>query len=892
MKEKILAILFLSYAFLGISYASDDNLAIIDPKFKTILDVEYPSRFDSIQVFFNKSSILLPQELKIWESQLEYLSILEKHKSIQGLIHIRLGELYKESDENEKSKNAFVQALSMLMDFEDDLPKPDSLFAKIQYSLGKAEIVDGQFGDAKERIGIALEHYTKIDDSLSMAVCHFDLGRIYETLDNSEEAIKEFDLAINLFEILKSELGELDAKFAKTKALIKTGNDKLALTMLDSLVTNMKILDHHSKIEATLSFAELLIKKADYKKAETILSEEISNPENAQDWDQLKLIAEQLALLNEKQNLFDKALEYRKIEQTYIDSFHVHTVKLNDEKSQKQLFNFQAKLKNQQLAFDKLMEEKTLAFNKFKKQMLLGGILVGLLGLCFIYFNYWKNNTALAQKNSELVLTKQNLFNSFSSEFKTPINNISDVLERINAETLNDRVKALIVLANATASKMYNELNLIINWNRYHSKSASLNPSIGNLTDQLSLTFNNAQKDFEHKEITWILDLVPEKMICEIDFEKLDLLVKTMLENIVSETPAGGIVSLTLRILGNQKISLIIKDNGDGIPKAKLKELFEWNYNEVKADKASSGYNMAFAFCKDLTTLMNGKLNYIDNQNSGKHFACVLPFSFAKGQSLFPASSIANTKPVVRVPSVLVKNEEGRPNVLLLIKHEELADYMSDVLSDDYSVSVSNNSKAGLGIVYKEIPDLIVIDLQNEQDGFRSFVNEVKSNLLTDHIPLLCLHSKFGPTLSEDIREHIDLLIEKPLNDPSVFKKTLSDVLEKNDQNYLSISETNENHSAFFNRFIGILNSEFFDPKLNVESIALKMKMSKGQLFKKTNAVFNESPSTLLRDFRLDKAEEMKASNEYTIEEICKKCGFESERYFAKIYNDRFHKES
>lgn len=869
----------------GLSFADEDKLIIIDPKIKTVLDVDYPERFDSLALFFENNSTLLPQKIKIWESQLAYLIALEENKLSRAKILAELGALHQKDNNNDVSKNYFIESLSIFMENENALsaPKTDSIFAHLHMSIANCELNSGQFGTAEERFKIALTHFLNHRDTLSVAVCNYDLGMINSTLDKPNFALDYFEQADSLFGILNSQKGILDARYAICKELMKLSKDKEAIAVFIDLIPSMKEMEHSEMVSASLDYADLLIMSGKYKEAEELLNEQMLDSQKESNWDQLKSLAGKLATLSEKQNQFDKALSFRKIEQVYIDSSYSQNLKNKTDESDLQLFALRQKLEKQNLAQQEMLDSQQQLLADFKRNTFIGFSILSFATIFFFYLIVKNKRKTLAENKIDLQKSKQRLFSSFSNEFTPPVDGIRNLLDGMNVATLPIGVTKVIREAQLTSKRLSKLLNLIINWNKLESKSSSLNNVNGDFAEQVKHSFSNVKSNFTEKDMVWILDVIPERMVCNFDYEKLDILIKTLLENIAEHTPAGGIISLYSRLEENNQIKLVFKDNGKGIPEEKLDQIFKWKYKNNNTDVDIEGYNLAFSMCKDLVNLMGGKMEYIDSSKNGMHFSCLLPFGMIKDQSLFPINNLtaANAQ---NLPSVLQKSDLELPNILLIVEHTELADHLSNLTSDDFNVSVSNDARVGMDIAFKEIPDLILIKLGEKELGKTRIIQNLKNNMLTEHITIISLDANVKAEING-----FDELIEIPKEKTGLFISKLKTILENQIKELLSpLDLREEQFSRFKIQLKHAIEENYQDSSLTTDTLASNMKISKGQLHKKTKAIFNSTPSSILTEFRLQKAKQMVDSQSYIIEEVVNSCGFKSEKLFNKLYDAKF----
>ncbi|MBF0230774.1 MAG: response regulator [Desulfamplus sp.] len=123
-------------------------------------------------------------------------------------------------------------------------------------------------------------------------------------------------------------------------------------------------------------------------------------------------------------------------------------------------------------------------------------------------------------------------------------------------------------------------------------------------------------------------------------------------------------------------------------------------------------------------------------------------------------------------------NDVKQCSILVVDDTEENIDILSDLLDDDYNVSVAMNGKDALEAVSENPPDLILLDIMMpEIDGYE-VCKRLKANPATNDIPII-----FVTAMSEVTNETKGLelgaidYITKPIN-PSIVKSRIKNHLE------------------------------------------------------------------------------------------------------------------
>ncbi|HEY8599444.1 MAG TPA: ATP-binding protein, partial [Thermomicrobiales bacterium] len=95
--------------------------------------------------------------------------------------------------------------------------------------------------------------------------------------------------------------------------------------------------------------------------------------------------------------------------------------------------------------------------------------------------------------------------------------------------------------------------------------------------------------------------------------------------NAIAYTPTGGIVSISLRTEGADKVVLSVADTGIGIPQEDLDRIFERFYRtDASRARTSGGFGLGLAIVRDLVGAMGGEIAVSSTVGEGSTFAVTL----------------------------------------------------------------------------------------------------------------------------------------------------------------------------------------------------------------------------------------------------------------------------
>jgi signal transduction histidine kinase len=216
-------------------------------------------------------------------------------------------------------------------------------------------------------------------------------------------------------------------------------------------------------------------------------------------------------------------------------------------------------------------------------------------------------------------------------EFKTPISTISLAAQMLNDDSvrkspnmlqhicgvINDETKrlrfqvekvlqmSLLDKQNATLRLQEVDTNLVIS-SVIHTHKIKVEKYGGTITAQL-----NAEDSIIN---------VDEMHFTNVLFNHLDNALKYRKEDVPPQ------LSISTRDIGDEKIEIVISDNGIGIKKEDIKKIFEKFYRVSTGNRHDvKGFGLGLAYVHKLITQFKGSIHVESELNVGSKFIILLP---------------------------------------------------------------------------------------------------------------------------------------------------------------------------------------------------------------------------------------------------------------------------
>ncbi len=506
-----------------------------------------------------------------------------------------------------------------------------------------------------------------------------------------------------------------------------------------------------------------------------------------------------------------------------------------------------------------------------------------------------------AQKLRELDQAKSHFFANISHEFRTPLALILGPLkDKLNQNLTTEERKDVSVM-HRSAERLQRLINQLLDLSKLESNRLKLNLEPLNIGFFLKAILSSFSSHAEQRQITYLLQVPQEQIWGQFDRDKLEKIVYNLVSNAFKFTPNGGDISV-VAICGSKELSIIVEDNGCGIPKENLPQIFNRFYQADDSNTRNhEGTGIGLALTKELVELSNGSIEVSSWQGKGTIFKVLLPYQ-PVAEPAFQGSPIMTTPVDVGTafipPAFTPEMGYGeKPMVLLVEDHHELRGYIKSHLSD-YTILEAADGEAGLQTALKQVPDLIISDVMMPKMDGVCLVQALKSDQKTSHIPVILLTAKADiASKLEGLHTGADDYLTKPFNGQELqvrcqnlieqrrllrerFSNTM--VLKPKEIAITSVDET------FLTRVMEILEQHMDNSDFSVEIFQREIGMSRMQLHRKLKALTNYSTTEFIRIQRLQRAAQMLGDSDLPVSDICYQVGFNNKSYFSKCFKEQF----
>jgi len=497
---------------------------------------------------------------------------------------------------------------------------------------------------------------------------------------------------------------------------------------------------------------------------------------------------------------------------------------------------------------------------------------------------------------------KINFFTALSHEFKTPLTLITSSIESIaNNRNFKDFSFETKLISN-NSKRLLRLINELLDFRKLESSSFQIKPVRTNLHQFIESIYKDFKSEALKKSIQFELTTDNPELEIYIDRNMMDKVFFNILSNAFKFTPNNGKINILIEDASIEKVKVIIKDSGIGIPKEEIEKVFEPFIQATNNIKSSSGLGLFIT--KQFVELHKGEISVTSKQ--GSEFS----ISLLKGKNHFKDLSISEKMQDLHVTAsnhvipdidmqideLMFAEREDTETILIIEDNNDLAFLLKRKLNKDFNVHISDGS-GGIEKTLEIIPDIIICDINlPEKSGFE-ICSELKADLRTSHIPTLILTA-----LSDEesrikaLKAGADSYITKPFNF-EVLKQSLISLLYNREKlryyytnkiDQVKDEKFNNSEQVFLKKLNAIIADNLKNPDFSVEELSHQLNISRVQLYRKVKALIGVSISEYINSQRLSKAKSLLQDSTLNISEIAYSVGYSSPGYFSTSFKNKY----
>ncbi|MDR0745245.1 MAG: hybrid sensor histidine kinase/response regulator, partial [Mediterranea sp.] len=261
-----------------------------------------------------------------------------------------------------------------------------------------------------------------------------------------------------------------------------------------------------------------------------------------------------------------------------------------------------------------------------------------LLAAIYFVFQYFKKKEKekQAQKQAaeserqkqELDQMKFRFFTNISHEFRTPLTLImtplNTLIQQQKDKVLTERLTAIY----RNAENMLGLINQLLDFRKLEMGGEKLKLSHEDFVKFAEYVHSSFKDTAENNSIHFTFESDNEQLYIRFDKGKIQKIMNNLYSNALKFTPAGGLVSTTLRVTeesDREFIGIEIADTGYGIPEEDRQTIFERFYQSRNDESDKTGSGIGLHLVKEYVELHGGRITVTSKLNEGSIFSVFIP---------------------------------------------------------------------------------------------------------------------------------------------------------------------------------------------------------------------------------------------------------------------------
>ena len=169
--------------------------------------------------------------------------------------------------------------------------------------------------------------------------------------------------------------------------------------------------------------------------------------------------------------------------------------------------------------------------------------------------------------------------------------------------------------------------NSLLTLNNLNTKGMILEKTDFDINQVIRNTVTAFEPSCVQKKIGVELILTSDVMLVNADMGKIQQVLYNLLDNAIKFSPSNSMIKIETYEKHN-KIFVSVKDNGIGIPKDSLKQIWSRFYKtDLSRGKDKKGTGLGLAIVKEIIQAHNENINCISTEGVGTEFIFTLPIS-------------------------------------------------------------------------------------------------------------------------------------------------------------------------------------------------------------------------------------------------------------------------
>lgn len=214
--------------------------------------------------------------------------------------------------------------------------------------------------------------------------------------------------------------------------------------------------------------------------------------------------------------------------------------------------------------------------------------------------------------------SKDELITNVSHDIRTPLTSIIGYLGLLKngAVTSQEDMLKYINIAYDKAEQMKSLANDLFEYTTLKSTKTKLNLTPINIKGMMDQVAAGFELEAEKKGIAFSVKARPDDLIVNADVEKLVRVYNNLISNALKYAAGASRINLVANLINHEQVELRVENNGEPIPKDKLKKIFDRFYRvESSRNTKTGGTGLGLAIVQGVVELHGGTIRCESNKD-------------------------------------------------------------------------------------------------------------------------------------------------------------------------------------------------------------------------------------------------------------------------------------
>lgn len=516
------------------------------------------------------------------------------------------------------------------------------------------------------------------------------------------------------------------------------------------------------------------------------------------------------------------------------------------------------------------------------------------------------------QQKEEIYESKLRFFTNITHEFSTPLTLIYGPCDRIIAYEKSDNfIRKYAGVIKKNTERLSSLIQELIEFRRIetgHKACVIERLDISGLVKEIADSFAELA---ETRSIEYTAEVEPE-LNWNSDRGCLTTILTNLLSNAFKYTPEGGKINVAVRPVRGGVLEIVISNTGKGINKEDIPYIFD-RYRvleNLEMQTQQRGFfsrnGLGLAICYNLVKLLEGEISVNSVPDEFTEFRVTLPDreimkveeETPPQEAVVQSLTLPGEEPVPEMENA--GQERAKPAIFVVDDDAEMRWFVSETLNKHYHVVGVENPLALAGLLESVQPQLIISDIMMPGIDGITLLKQIKADRRTAHIPFVLLSAKNTPEeQTEGIAAGAEAYIVKPFNVrylQSLVERLIQRQSDLKDYYRSPVSAfqfadgrfIHKENKEFFEKIVSVIDRNFSNADFATEELAKELGLSSRQLYRKLKEITDETPATLIKEYRLAVVEKLLLTTQHSVDEIMYKAGFNHRGSFYRLFGLKY----